>query len=216
MDEQTRLSLWIAFSRFFLDTELNDSDFAEVAKVIRESGVTRAEAESVLWNEVFPVLSANLHAISGEWVGWSPAWLQANLRPSTGPARRRHFSPAARAIKRCWQRIYRQRPAHRPQSGLLSLGLQLGYAVCLLFLWVLGGSPQDWMTEFDPSLTAAAIEDRSGDRNVALGLLLLLALGAQVVMAIRATTWARRLASLLLAVFAVLLFSCQGCSAFWL
>ncbi len=34
MDEQTRLSLWLAFSRFFLDTELSDSDFAEVARVI--------------------------------------------------------------------------------------------------------------------------------------------------------------------------------------
>lgn len=107
MDEQTRLSLWLAFSRFFLDTELSDSDFAEVARVIDESGVAVNEAEAILWNEVFPVLSANLNSLSGEWAGWSSEWLLTNIRPSTGPARRRYVGFAARETKRCWQQVWR-------------------------------------------------------------------------------------------------------------
>lgn len=210
LDVQTRLSLWLAFSRFFLDTELSNSDFAEVAKVINESGVALSDAEAVLWNEVFPVLSANLQAISGEWAGWSAAWLQANLRPSTGPARRRYFGLAARETRRCWQRVCQPGLGRqqRPAPGLLNVALQLLYGLSLLLLWALSGPPQAWMMEFDPSITAAAIEDHSGDRAITQLLLLLLALAVQAAIAIRASSHAGRILALLLATVALLLFSC--------
>ena len=44
---QQRLPLWRAFSEFFLDTELDAVSFEYVAREIRASGLSLAEAESV-------------------------------------------------------------------------------------------------------------------------------------------------------------------------
>ena len=79
MNEETRVSLWEAFSDFFLDTEISDIHFIHAARVVKKSGISPAEAEAILWNEVFPVLYPNLLSVAGEWAGWSREWLKANL-----------------------------------------------------------------------------------------------------------------------------------------
>lgn len=112
MNEETRLSLWEAFSDFFLDTELTDVSFRHAARVIEQSGLSVAEAEAVLWNEVFPVLHVNLRSVAGEWAGWSREWLNTHLRPSTGPARRTGPRFAVREIKRCWEQVLRHLESH--------------------------------------------------------------------------------------------------------
>ena len=108
MNIETRISLWEAFSEFFLDTELTDDAFRHAARVIDESGISRDDAEAVLWNEVFPVLHVNLMSFAGEWAGWSREWLEANLRPSTGPARRKGPRFVVKEIQRCWSKVVEQ------------------------------------------------------------------------------------------------------------
>lgn len=105
MDGDARSALWEAFSEFFLDTELDEMAFRHVARVVRASGVSREQAEAVLWNEVFPVLHRNLRSVAGEWSGWSRDWLVANLRPASGPARRKGPRSIVREIERCWEQV---------------------------------------------------------------------------------------------------------------
>ena len=105
MDEETRILLWEAFSEFFLDTEVSDVHFRHAARIVEESGISTAEAEIVLWNEVFPVLHPNLLSSTGEWAGWSRDWLEAHLRPAAGPARRVGPRFAVQEIERCWEQV---------------------------------------------------------------------------------------------------------------
>ena len=102
MDTDARVALWQAFSGSFLDTEPDEATFRYVARVVRESSATREQAESILWNEVFPVLYGNLESVAGEWVGWSREWLVANIRPSNEPARRIGPEAIVQEIQRCW------------------------------------------------------------------------------------------------------------------
>lgn len=105
MNEETRISLWEAFSEFFLDTELTDVCFRHAARIVEQSGVSLAEAEAVLWNEVFPILHVNLQSVAGEWAGWSREWLKAHIRPSVGPAHRNGRKFAVQEIQLCWEKV---------------------------------------------------------------------------------------------------------------
>lgn len=105
MNEEARVRLWEALSGLFLDTEPTDVDFCHVARAIEQSGISLAEAEAVLWNEVFPVLHGNLESVAGEWVGWPREWLVANLRASVGPPQRAGPQSAVQEIQRCWEQV---------------------------------------------------------------------------------------------------------------
>lgn len=102
---QSRLPLWRAFSEFFLDTEVQEYVHAYVAREIRASGLTLQEAESVLWNEVYPVLSPNLISITGVWSGWPDEWLVERIciQPYA-PAKNRWKPLAGRKIQECWDK----------------------------------------------------------------------------------------------------------------
>lgn len=100
---QQRLPLWRAFSEFFLDTELDAAGFEYVAREIRESGLSLPEAESVLWNEVFPVLAQNLLSVAGVWSGWPDDWLLQNVRVESHAAPRKTGNRrVVSEISRCW------------------------------------------------------------------------------------------------------------------
>lgn len=100
---QQRLPLWRAFSEFFLDTELDAVSFEYVAREIRASGLSLAEAESVLWNEVFPVLAQNLLDLAGVWAGWPDDWLLKHVRVENHAAPRKTGDRSVvPEISRCW------------------------------------------------------------------------------------------------------------------
>jgi len=104
MDTETRLSLWRAFSGFFLDTELTDSDFHRIAKVVRAANCTLKEAEAILWNEVYPILEGNLRNVAGVWAGWPDDWLVQHLKPSIGAAVRTGDPTVVGEIQQCWEK----------------------------------------------------------------------------------------------------------------
>ena len=105
MDAETRLDLQEALSELFRDTEVTDGDVRHIARVISDSAVPLPQVEVILWNELFPVLHANLRSVTGVWTGWSRDWLRANLRASAGPPRRRGPRSTVRDIEQEWDRV---------------------------------------------------------------------------------------------------------------
>ncbi|WP_459205636.1 DUF7079 family protein [Pseudomonas sp. MLB6B] len=98
----TRLHLWQALSELFLDTEVGEATLDGIARTLCTTGYTLAEAERILWAEVYPVLRHNLYSPAGEWAGWSDAWLLAHLRVN-GSSRRPRSTAVTREIERCWR-----------------------------------------------------------------------------------------------------------------
>lgn len=52
--DANRLKIWQALSEFFLDTEIADSTFDYVARVVLETGYSPQVIHSTLWGEGFP------------------------------------------------------------------------------------------------------------------------------------------------------------------
>ena len=70
-DFQTRLPVWTALSELFLDTELQDDDYAGIAAVLDRSGLPRERLQAILNYEVAPAFAFNLVDLAGEWTPWS-------------------------------------------------------------------------------------------------------------------------------------------------
>lgn len=77
---ERRKPVWTAFSEFWLDTELQDSDLERIARVAEASGYSLAELRDIYLYEVAPVLNANLLTVAGEWSGFDEEWLHAEAR----------------------------------------------------------------------------------------------------------------------------------------
>lgn len=70
-----RKPIWIALSEFYLDTELGDADFRQIAFTILESPYSFEEVRTINKYEVFPVLKSNLLGPTGVWAGFDEEWL---------------------------------------------------------------------------------------------------------------------------------------------
>ncbi|WDO14542.1 hypothetical protein MH928_07550 [Flavobacterium sp. WW92] len=70
-----RKPIWISLSQFYLDTELKDNDFTDIAFKIIESPYTFEEVKKINQHEIFPVLQNNLLSIADEWAGFDEEWL---------------------------------------------------------------------------------------------------------------------------------------------
>jgi len=107
-----RVKIWRALSTLFLDTEIDDTDFAFIARVIAETDYSISEVQNILWGEVFPVLKANLISVAGEWAGWTDEWLVENITPRDGPV---SVSKGvfAKEIGRCWKQVASPLPQDR-------------------------------------------------------------------------------------------------------
>jgi len=72
---EDRKPIWIALSRFYLDTVLDDPDFKYIASTILKSPYTFDEVKTINKYEVFPILQKNLGSIAGVWAGFDEDWL---------------------------------------------------------------------------------------------------------------------------------------------
>ena len=72
----------MAISDFYLDTELQDSDFENIANIIIDSPYTWEEIRKIDQFEVFPLLQPNLLRVAGEWAGFHEAWLVNAIQAS--------------------------------------------------------------------------------------------------------------------------------------
>jgi hypothetical protein len=69
---ERRAPVWEALSELFVGKELQDYDYAGIAKTLRLSGYSLEELETVLREEVAPVFRSNLSALAiPEMEGWA-------------------------------------------------------------------------------------------------------------------------------------------------
>ncbi|MFK7811757.1 MAG: hypothetical protein AB8B59_04630 [Maribacter sp.] len=74
-DIEKRKPIWIALSSFYLDNQLQDYEFENFAKKIKESPYSLEEVKQIDKEEVFPVLYSNLLYLVGVWSGFEEEWL---------------------------------------------------------------------------------------------------------------------------------------------
>ena len=76
---ERRVPVWCALAELFLDTELQPTDFARIASVISNTGLSAGEAEKILEDEVAPVFTPNMLGAAGEWAGWSEDFVKERV-----------------------------------------------------------------------------------------------------------------------------------------
>ena len=76
-----RLPVWEVLSDFFLDTELQPSDYERIAEVLAASSYSEEQIEEILMGEICPVCRFNAFSPAGEWESFGSAWLKENLVP---------------------------------------------------------------------------------------------------------------------------------------
>ena len=79
---EERKPIWIALSDFYLDTELQASDFRHIAFKIIESPYSFEKVKEINKYEVFPILQPNLMSVAGEWAGFDEKWLVDSIMES--------------------------------------------------------------------------------------------------------------------------------------
>lgn len=82
IDIQIRKPIWIALSNFYLDTELDETDFKSIASAIIASPYSLDEVKAINKYEVFPLLQANLLSVAGEWDVFDEEWLVKGITDS--------------------------------------------------------------------------------------------------------------------------------------
>lgn len=95
---ENRKPIWIALSEFYLDTELQQSDYNRIAKALDTSGLNITELKTIDLYEVFPVLKGNLISVAGAWNGFDEKWLYENCSES--------YRKKNKAIIRFKNRVY--------------------------------------------------------------------------------------------------------------
>ncbi|MFS4416182.1 hypothetical protein [Maribacter sp. 2307ULW6-5] len=79
---EERKPVWAALSDFYLDTELQEDDFAHIARTILASPYSWEEVKHIDKYEVFPVLQPNLLSVAGEWAGFDEDGLAHRIAAS--------------------------------------------------------------------------------------------------------------------------------------
>ncbi len=79
---EERKPIWLVLSDFYLDTELQESDFRYIASKIIMSPYSFEQVKEINKYEVFPVLQPNLLSVAGEWAGFNEAWLINSIKKS--------------------------------------------------------------------------------------------------------------------------------------
>ena len=77
---QQRKLIWNAISEFYLDTELQKSDYDRIAAILNASEFKFPELKDIDVYEVFPVLKENLTSINGVWSGFEKEWFIENCK----------------------------------------------------------------------------------------------------------------------------------------
>lgn len=67
-------------SELFLDRELDDGDRRRLHDALAATGLDLATLDRVFFDELEPVLAANLRSPAGQWAGFDIDWLEARIR----------------------------------------------------------------------------------------------------------------------------------------
>jgi hypothetical protein len=78
-DLERRRRVWGVLSELYLDTELTARDHERIAAELADCGYRAGQLEEILYRELHPVLLGNLLSVAGEWAGFDPEWLEAQI-----------------------------------------------------------------------------------------------------------------------------------------
>ncbi|MEP3279688.1 MAG: hypothetical protein ABJN26_28315 [Stappiaceae bacterium] len=87
-DMANRLPVWEACSEFYLDIELDASDYVRIATICANSPYSSNELDTIMFDEVWPAFSPNLMAVAGEWSGWTKDAIKESILASFKSRRR--------------------------------------------------------------------------------------------------------------------------------
>ena len=73
---EKRIPIWNSISEFYLDTELQDSDYESITNTFLNSDLHISELKEIDLYEVFPVLKGNLLSVAGVWNAFDEKWLK--------------------------------------------------------------------------------------------------------------------------------------------
>ena len=114
MDPKTlarKKPVWVAISKFYLDTELGDDEITDISKTFHQSGYSIEELREINYEEVGPIVSPNLFSIAGVWTEFDEEWLTEKIieRISKGKSnaifRKLYRRQLDRMTDRYWRKI---------------------------------------------------------------------------------------------------------------
>jgi hypothetical protein len=81
LNVERRAPVWEALSELFVGKELQEYDYAAIAKALRQSGYSIDELEHVLYQEIAPVYRRNLSPLATpEMEGWTQEAVATEVR----------------------------------------------------------------------------------------------------------------------------------------
>ena len=101
-DIANKKPIWEALSKFYLDTQLQDEDFAEICRAFHKAPYNLEEIMDIDRYEVFPVLQMNLFSVAGEWKGFDRDWLFSKCQMTYKKRTNRFFKFWYKVYNRVW------------------------------------------------------------------------------------------------------------------
>lgn len=74
-NNKERLEIWSCISKLYLDQELHDIDYYDIASRLKHTGLTIKQLKEIDFYEVFPSLKYNLLSTAGAWSSFDQEWL---------------------------------------------------------------------------------------------------------------------------------------------
>lgn len=74
-NNKERLEIWSCISKLYLDQELHDIDYYDIASRLKHTGLTIKQLKEIDFYEVFPSLRYNLSSTAGVWSSFDQEWL---------------------------------------------------------------------------------------------------------------------------------------------
>ena len=118
-NKDERYPVWDALSEFFLDTELDGSDYERISKVLANTKYTVKELQEILYYEVYPACKYNMFSVAGEWAGFHPDWLMENIGPKKDKRPKLRFGPIHKwMFRHHWHQVSRLIKEQRSTKNL--------------------------------------------------------------------------------------------------
>jgi hypothetical protein len=109
-DLRRRRPVWEALADLFLDRDLDESEYRFIASQVLTSGYSPSEIQTILWEEVFPVVAYNLDSVAGVWMGFPADWLEERILHSQEKKDASQEPKKVNFIQEAWHEVLRYLP----------------------------------------------------------------------------------------------------------
>lgn len=78
-DIENRVPVWVACSDLYLDNDPGEIGLRSIARACASSPYSGPDLDRIMFNEVWPAFSANLHSVAGNWSGWDESFVKERV-----------------------------------------------------------------------------------------------------------------------------------------